>query len=229
VNPRLGLVVRATDAQGNGFEPNPSAAVEAGTRLSLGGIDGTVAVFQVKQKNMLVAADASAATQLAIGRARSQGLEVDLHGEVTDDLSLWASYAYVDAKTSDTFNDPNFGVAVPAGTQLLNVPRHMLSLQLGGGLLHVGEHSGEFTTRFTLPAYTVARAFAAYEVSRSTTLRLDVDNLFDQTSYTNSFSALWGQPGAPRSARLSISPDICATKSSASAPRPSRRSGLHTR
>ena len=235
VSPQLGLVYQASpalslyatygenfrplsgaDAQGNGFDPNQSRAVEAGAKFSLGGIDGTVAVFQVKQKNMLVAADASAATQLAIGQASSQGLEIDLQGELAKGLSLWASYAYVDATTSNTFNDANFGVPVPAGTRLLNVPQHTLSLQLvqamqlagrrlqvGGGLLHVGERPGEFTTRFQLPAYTVARAFAAYDVTPATTLRLDVDNLFNATYYTNSFSALWVQPGAPRSLRLS--------------------------
>jgi iron complex outermembrane recepter protein len=234
-SPQLGVVYRAgdalslyatygenfrplsgADAQGNGFEPNQSTSVEAGAKFSLGGIDGTVAVFQVQQKNILVAADASAATQLAIGKARSQGLEIDLQGEITKDLSLWASYAYVDAKTSNTFNDPNFGVAVPAGSRLLNVPKHTLSLQLvnsmavagrglqfGGGLVHVGQRSGEFTTNFKLPAYTVARAFAAYGLTKSTTLRLDVDNLFNETYYTNSFSALWVQPGTPRSARVS--------------------------
>lgn len=234
-SPQLGVVLRATDAlslyatygenfrplsgadaQGNGFEPNQSTSIEAGAKFSLGGIDATVAVFRVKQKNILVAADASAATQLAIGKARSQGLEIDLQGEITKDLSLWASYAYVDAKTSNTFNDPNFGVAVPARSRLLNVPKHTLSMQLvksvavggrglqfGGGLLHVGERSGEFTTHFKLPAHAVARAFAAYEVTRSTTVRLDVDNLFNETYYTNSFSALWVQPGTPRSTRVS--------------------------
>lgn len=235
ISPQLGLVYRTrdalslyatfgenfrplsgVDAQGKGFEPNQSKSVEAGAKLSLGGIDATVAVFQVKQTNILVAADASAATQLAIGKARSQGLEVDLQGELGQGLSLWASYAFVDAKTSNIFNDANFGVPVPAGTPLLNVPRHTLSLQLvksfhmagrglqfGGGLVHVGQRSGEFTTAFKLPAYTVARAFAAYGVTKSTTLRLDVDNLFNETYYTNSFSTLWVQPGAPRSARVS--------------------------
>lgn len=235
VSPQLGLVARAADAlslyaaygenfrplsgadaQGRGFEPNQSTSIEAGAKFSLGGIDGTVAVFRVRQKNMLVAADASAATQLAIGKARSQGLELDLQGELAEGLSLWASYACVDAKTANTFNDANFGVAVPAGSRLLNVPRHTLSLQLvksvawagrglqfGGGLLHVGERSGEFTTQFKLPAYTVVRAFAAYQLTQSTTLRLDVDNLFNEAYYTNSFSALWVQPGTPRSLRAS--------------------------
>jgi iron complex outermembrane receptor protein len=235
VSPQLGVVYRAgdalslyatygenfrplsgADAQGRGFEPNQSTAIEAGAKFSLGGIDSTVAVFQVEQKNMLVVDDPSAFTLAAIGKARSQGLEIDLQGEITEGLSLWASYAYVDAKTSNTFNDANFGVPVPAGTRLLNVPRHTLSLQLvnamalagrglqfGGGVIHVGQRPGEFTTDFKLPAYTVARAFAAYDLTKSATLRLDVDNLFNQTYYTNSFSALWVQPGAPRSARLS--------------------------
>ncbi len=237
VSPQLGLVVRAgdalslyatygenfrplsgVDAQGNGFAPNQSTSIEAGVKFSLGGIDGTVALFQVKQKNILVVDDPSAFTLAAIGKARSHGIEIDLQGEITDRLSLWASYAYVDAKTSNTFNDANFGVPVPAGTQLLNVPKHTLSLQLvqsialagrglqiGGGLVHVGQRSGEFTTNFKLPAYTVARAFAAYAVTKSMTVRLDVDNLFDETYYTNSFSALWVQPGATRSARVSAS------------------------
>jgi iron complex outermembrane receptor protein len=77
-------------------------------------------------------------------------------------------------------------------------------VQLGGGLLHVSSRSGEFTSGFTLPAYTVARAFAAVEVVQGATLRLDVDNLFDKTYYTNSFSALWVQPGTPRSVRASL-------------------------
>jgi iron complex outermembrane receptor protein len=235
VSPQLGLVFRAdpslslyatygenfrplsgVDARGNGFTPNQSTAAEAGAKFSVGGIDGTVAVFQVRQKNILVVDDPSALTLAAIGKAKSQGLEIDLHGEIANGYSIWASYAYVDAKTTNTFNDANFGVPVPAGTQLLNVPKQSLSMQLvksmtlagrglqvGGGVVHVGKRSGEFTTSFKLPGYTLARAFAAYDVTKAATLRLDVDNLFDETYYTNSFSTLWVQPGTPRSVRLS--------------------------
>jgi iron complex outermembrane receptor protein len=206
------------DARGNGFEPNQSTSFEVGTKFALGGIDGTVAVFQAKQSNILVVDDPSAFTLAAIGKAKSQGVEIDLQGEVIAGLSVWLSYAYVDAKTSNAFNDANFGVAVPAGSRLLNIPEHSVSLQLvqsipvagrglqfGGGMVYVGERSGEFTTNFKLPAYTVVRAFAAYEVTKATTLRVDIDNLFDETYYTNSFSALWVQPGSPRSARVSAS------------------------
>lgn len=206
------------DAQGRGFEPNQSASVEAGAKFMLadGAVEGTVAVFNVRQSNILVVDDPGAFTLAAIGKARSRGLELDLVGEIGGGLSLWASYAFVDAETSNTFNDANFGVPVPAGTRLLNVPRHSLSLQLvqattlagrelkvGGGVVHVGRRSGELVNAFELPAYTLARAFAAYSLNRSTTLRLDVDNLFDIVHYTSSFSSLWVQPGTPRSLRLS--------------------------
>ena len=237
-SPQLGLVFRAgetvslyatygenfrplsgTDAQGRGFEPNQSTSVEAGAKFSLAGgaIDANLALFRVEQENMLVVDDPSAFTLAAAGRATSRGIELDLNGELARGLTLWASYAWVDAQTRNTFNDANFGLPVPAGTRLLNVPEHTLSLQLvqalplagrgvqlGGGLLHVGRRSGEFTTGFELPAYTLARAFVAVELNKALTLRLDIDNLFDAVYYTNSFSALWVQPGAPRSARASL-------------------------
>jgi iron complex outermembrane receptor protein len=237
VSPQLGLVFQASptlalyatygenfrplsgvDARGNGFEPNQSTAIEAGGKFALAGgaIEGNLALFRVEQKNILVVDDPSAFTLAAIGKAKSRGVELDLNGELSPGLSLWASYAFVDAKTTNAFNDANFGAPVPAGTRLLNVPRHTLSLQLvqsmqwagrglqlGGGLVHVGRRPGEFITRFELPSYTVARAFAAYGLTKAITLRLDVDNLFDKTYYTNSFSALWVQPGTPRNTRLS--------------------------
>lgn len=237
-SPQLGLVFRAgeavslyatygenfrplsgTDAQGRGFEPNQSTALEAGVKFSLAGgaIDANLAVFRVEQENLLVVDDPSAFTLAAAGRASSRGLELDLNGELASGLTLWASYAWVDAQTRNRFNDANFGLPVPAGTRLLNVPEHTLSLQLvqalriagrgaqiGGGLLHVGRRSGEFTTGFELPAYTLARAFVAVDLNKALTLRLDIDNLFDAVYYTNSFSALWVQPGTPRSARASL-------------------------
>ncbi|MFN9746857.1 MAG: TonB-dependent siderophore receptor [Betaproteobacteria bacterium] len=237
-SPQLGLVFRAgetvsiyatygenfrplsgTDAQGRGFEPNQSTSIEAGAKFSLAGgaIAANLALFRVQQENILVVDDPSAFTLVAAGRATSRGVELDLNGELANGLTLWASYAWVDAQTRNTFNDANFGLPVPAGARLLNVPEHTLSLQLvkalriagrgaqfGGGLLHVGARSGEFTTGFELPAYTLTRAFVAVELGKALTLRLDIDNLFDEVYYTNSFSALWVQPGAPRSARASL-------------------------
>jgi iron complex outermembrane receptor protein len=67
----------------------------------------------------------------------------------------------------------------------------------------VDDRLGETGTTFELPGYTIARVFASYEINTAVSLRADVDNLFDETYYTNSFSRLWVQPGPTRQARVS--------------------------
>lgn len=191
--------------------------MEAGVKFILnnGGLIGTVAIFNVTQDNMLVVDDPEAFTSAAIGEAKSQGIEIDVNGELTDNLFLWASYTYVDAQTENAFYDANFGYTVEAGSALLNIPEHQLNLQLvqstelsgrpfeyGGGLLYVSERNGFFGTDFELPSYTIARVFASYNISNSITVRAEVDNLFDQAYYPNSFADVWVQPGTPRSYRL---------------------------
>lgn len=207
-----------SDANGQGHEPNQSTSIEAGIKFELNGgaLSGTFAVFNVKQDNILVVDNVETFSSAAIGEAESQGFEFDLTGEISDSLSIWASYTYVDAETKNEFFDPNFGRSVPAGSPLLNIPEQQLTLllvndfnifgkplALGSGLLHVGERNGYFGVDFDLPSYTTARAFADYEISDSIDLRFEVDNLFDEEYYTNSFADVWVQPGTPRSFRLS--------------------------
>jgi len=208
------------DANGDGFEPNQSTSAEVGVKFTLndGALFGTVAVFKVEQDNMLVVDDATAFTYAAIGEAQSKGIEIDLTGELTDTLEVWASYAYVDATIENSFFDANFGYTVEAGASLLNVPEQQLSLQLvqstvlygkaikfGGGLLHVGKRNGFFGTDFELPSYTTARAFVNYDVTDAIGITAEVNNLFDETYYTNSFADAWVQPGTPRNVKFSAS------------------------
>ncbi|TMP06171.1 TonB-dependent siderophore receptor [Pseudoalteromonas sp. S3178] len=208
------------DANGDGFEPNQSTSAEVGVKFTLndGALFGTVAVFKVEQDNMLVVDDPTAFTYAAIGEAQSKGIEIDLTGELTDTLEIWASYAYVDATIENSFFDANFGYTVEAGASLLNVPEQQLSLQLvqstdlygkaikfGGGLLHVGKRNGFFGTDFELPSYTTARAFVNYDVTDAIGITAEVNNLFDETYYTNSFADAWVQPGTPRNVKFSAS------------------------
>ena len=208
-----------SDREGRGFDPNQSTSLEVGVKAALldGAVNTTLTLFRVEQDRILVVDDPSAFTLAALGKAESEGLELDVSGSPMEGLSLWLSYAYVDAKTRNAFNDPNFGREIPAGNRLLNVPKHQANLQLarlltlggrplelGGGLLYVGERLGYFGTDFELPDYTVLRAFAAYDLHPKLALRVELDNLFDETYYTNSFSDLWVQPGAPLSWRVSM-------------------------
>ncbi|KCZ99078.1 TonB-dependent receptor for ferrichrome transport [Hyphomonas polymorpha PS728] len=207
-----------SDFAGNPFDPNKSKSIEGGIKFLLAGEDlvGTVSVFQIEQDNILVSDPANAGFSIAGGEAESKGLEIDLQGRLTQTLSVWMSYAYVDASLQNDVLDPDFALPVEAGSRLLNVPEHAFSLQVtqeaelagrplnfGGGLVYVGERLGEIGTNFELPDYTLLRAFAAYDLTPSLTLRAEVDNLTDETWYANSYSQLWVQPGTPRSFRVS--------------------------
>jgi iron complex outermembrane receptor protein len=206
------------DFNGRPFEANTSTSVETGLSFegAGGAWSGTMSLFHTQQANILVADPLNAGFSIAAGEAQSRGLEIDLQGQLPSGLDVWFSYAYIDAKVSDDVLDPNFALPVRAGAPLINIPEHSLSLQvthksqlagrpltLGGTVVVVDDRLGETGTSFELPGYAVARVFASYEVNEQLLLRADLDNLFDETYYTNSFSRLWVQPGAPRQARVS--------------------------
>ncbi len=208
------------DFGGNPFDPNQSEAIEGGVKYAArnGRLTATASVFSIKQSNILVADPVNADFQIAAGRASSRGFEFDLNGEILPRLDLWVSYAYVDAQIDNAVRDPNFGLPIPAGSPLINIPDHTLNVQLaytaqianrdlrlGGGVLHVGERLGEVGRNFELPAYTLARLFAEAEIGGGVRLRLDIDNLFNTRWFANSFSQLWVQPGTPRTARVTAS------------------------
>ncbi len=207
------------DVNGNGFDPNTTDAFEAGLKFELNGgrLQGIATYFRINQDNILVGDPDNPFNLLAIGSARSQGFEFDLSGEVTDGLNVLLSYAYVDAETRDAVLDPNFNLPIEAGARLINIPDHTLSAQIakdidimdrpgrvGAGVLHVGDRLGETASDFELPAYTTARIFADYSPIDGVNVGASIDNLFDEEFYTNSFSRLWVQPGAPRTWRLFV-------------------------
>jgi len=215
------------DFQGNQFDPNITESMEVGFKADLGEftdvVDGSIGLtlFRVEQSNFLVNDDRPEATAVGFfsipaGEAESTGVEFDANLNFTSNLSLWFSYAYTDAEFSNSFADADgFGFTIDAGDPVINSPEHQLSIQatqnfdvgeipgqIGGGLLYVGERNGFVGSDFTLPAYTTVRLFAEFEPFDGLSMRLDVDNLFDETFYTNSFANVWVEPGAPRRVRF---------------------------
>lgn len=234
VSPQIGVVYQATDTLSvyavygenfrplsgatdeNGLEPNLSESTEIGVKFVAndGALTGTFAVFDVDQSN--IATFDADFNPTAVGAAGSQGFELDITGNVTDTLSMWLSYAYVDAETKNDYTDFISFAFIPAGSDLLNIAEQQFSLQLAqqtniagkevtliGGVTHVGDRSGEFgDPTFRLPSYTTVRVAAAFDVTDSIGLRAEINNLFDEEYYTNSFADVWVQPGAPQNFRL---------------------------
>lgn len=207
------------DVAGRPFEPEESRSGEIGARVSFanGALTATLAVFTMKKKNVLTADPANPGFSIAIGAARSRGVEFDVNGRLPGDVDLWFSYAYVDAEATRDVLDPNFALAIRAGDRLINVPEHTASAQLsreftigglrfsaGASVLHVGRRLGETATTFDLPSYTIANVFAAWSPTERLELRARLDNAFDETYYQNSFSRLWVAPGAPRRGTVAL-------------------------
>lgn len=206
-------------AGGQIFDPETTRSAEIGAKLSLfdGQLEGTVALFELRKRNVLAADPANPGFSIPIGAARSRGAEIDLQGKLPGDLTLWFSYAYVDAEARRDVADPDFALPIRRGDPLINIPKHSLNLQLarrfalgetglnlGGGVQHVGRRLGEAGTRFFLPSHTLVRLFASVEITDRLELFGEVTNLFDDRWYANSYSQLWVQPGSPRAATATL-------------------------
>jgi iron complex outermembrane receptor protein len=73
-------------------------------------------------------------------------------------------------------------------------------ISVGGGVSYVGRRLGEtgYSPEFDLPSYTLINLVGAYAPTEHLKLTAHVDNLFDKTYYSSSYSRFWVAPGAPR-------------------------------
>ncbi|MFC3581878.1 TonB-dependent siderophore receptor [Sphingomonas hylomeconis] len=207
------------DAGGNVFEPETSKSIEAGVKLTaLGGrLTGTLSAYQLEKSNVLATDTLNPGFSVAIGKARSRGIEADLNGRLPGGIDLLLSYAYTDAEARSRVLDPNFSFQIEPGDPLINIPKHNLNLQaakrfkaggrdllLGAGVQHVGARNGETGTDFTLPSHTLFRVFGQADLIDGVQLFGSVANLLDDQWYANSYSPVWVQPGAPRTATIGL-------------------------
>lgn len=205
------------DVQRNPFAPEKTESGEVGAKFNSadGNLSGTLALYKMKKTNVLTADPVNSGQSIAIGKAESKGVEVDLLARLPWESQVMFSYAYTDAYSATSVLDPDFGRVVGNGDPLLNVPKHNASilatkdvnlgghkLTLGGGIKHVGKRLGETGTQFFLPAYTLGRVFATYEVMKNLSVTGEVTNVTDKVYYPASFAALWVYPGAPRQYQL---------------------------
>jgi iron complex outermembrane receptor protein len=165
-----------------------------------------------------------------VGEARSQGVELDIQGDLTRRWSILASYAFTDARVTQdqdiaTQIDP-FGNPVPVmtpgrtGKRLANTPEHAASLwmkyalndafTLAGGMFAMTEREVDADNTVDVPGYVrfdLAAAFR-HRLGRSwLKTQLNVLNLFDkeyfdpQTSFARTINV---SPTAPRTILASL-------------------------
>ncbi|WP_256675974.1 TonB-dependent siderophore receptor [Pseudomonas sp. Kh13] len=220
LTPQVGVFANASTSfkpnslgtQGQVYKPEKGLGYETGLKLDLfeSRLGATVALFHIDKDNVITT-DALG-DSVAAGKARSQGLDLQFSGQLSDAVRVIGAYAYIDAEVTkgDT--------AVPKGSDLLGIPQHAGSLlgvyefqhgalrgsDIGAAFSYVGERSGQAGSRFTLPAYSTVDLLAHYKASEQLTLGLNLNNLFDRKYYERAYNSVWVMPGEPRNFSLSL-------------------------
>jgi iron complex outermembrane receptor protein len=191
---------------GDPFEPERGEACEAGLKWQLldQQLGVTLAGFRTIRSNVLVPDPVDPDYSLQLGRADSQGVELDVVGNLTERWQLLANAAYIDARVSRDTD------AQLEGNRLPNVPycsaafwtRYDLirdccqNLGVTLGMTYVGHRAGDPDNSYLLPSYT--RWDAGLVAARGPIrLSLYAENLFDAWYITSSRNAQRNLPGAP--------------------------------
>jgi iron complex outermembrane recepter protein len=207
------------DADRNAFDPEETTAFEVGAKWEniADRFSGSIALFDTEKSNMLTS-EPDTGLSATLGEVESQGIEFNLITELTDNTSMELAYSYTDARTANDVINSDWGVPIPKGSRLINVADHIghLSLRyqtnfmgketyLATTVSYVGDRLGETTdANYILPSYTLVNVSAVMDFNSQLSLKLDINNLFDEEYFENSYHKLWTMPGSPINYTASI-------------------------
>ncbi|NEQ86958.1 MAG: TonB-dependent siderophore receptor, partial [Moorea sp. SIO2I5] len=178
------------NSSGEFIEPEKGEQFEVGSRAELleGRFVANLAFFHLTKQNVGVP-DPNFPSffgfAVAFGEQRSQGIELDLSGEILPGWDLIANYAYLDTEITED----NSGLE---GNRLFGVPEHSINLwsvyeiqsgdlqglNFGIGFNFVGERFGDNANSFELDSYFLTNAAIAYRRD-NWRVGLNFRNLFD--------------------------------------------------
>ena len=170
------------------FKPTTADQLEAGIKYlsSDRATKGTLAVFDIKQKNVVVADEINYRSQTQTGEIESKGFEISGSHMLNDWVDVAASYSYTDAEiTKDEFN-PDVVGNTPAQTA-----KHKATLwadyyatdklTLNAGVRYEGGMQLDKQNSDELPSVTLVDVGGSYQINPMLTLGASVNNLFDKT------------------------------------------------
>lgn len=204
------------DQSGNILEPETGFQFEAGLKISLfeERLLATASLYQIEKENVsafdnaFFIATGNIAFLPGISQ-RSEGFELDISGEVSDNFSILANYAYTDAE--DITNSVRLGNVAYNTFRLWGAydfdSGALDGFGIGAGVRYVGERTAQFDTT-PLDAYATfdAGVWYRYELDSEQTLkaRLNLKNLFGEDYIRRASTRDIAHPGEPFTATASI-------------------------
>ncbi|MEN8444322.1 MAG: TonB-dependent siderophore receptor [Cyanobacteria bacterium J06555_13] len=173
--------------EGELIEPERGTQFEIGARAEFGDISVNLAAYDITKTNIAVADPNNPGFSLAIGEAKSRGIELDVAGEILDGWNVIASGFINDTEVTE---GDNF---FPEGDRLRVAPENGASLWttyeiqqgdleglgFGAGVFFVGEAEAQLPNDFVIPSYTRFDASLFYKQD-SWEAQLNFQNLFDE-------------------------------------------------
>ncbi len=148
--------------------------------------------------------------QRAAGKVRSQGIDFEVSGALSENWNASASYTYVEAKYKQDANEDlegeYFDQTKPRHLYKLatvyNLPGELHQWRVGGDV--IGQNATQNTEYdFEQEGYALVGLMVGYKVNEHIDTRVNINNLFDKHYYSGiSFGNL--NYGAPRNAMFSV-------------------------
>ena len=201
--------------QGTTFAPYQTKQYELGTKYQIGSWLNTLALYQIEKPE--VYQDTSSKAVKDDAETRSRGIELSTAGQLTEDLSLMANLAYIDAEYVKS------GTASQVGNTVIGTPDFTAGLGLdykipvveglsvNGRASYISEQYLDTTNKLELPDYTIVDLGAKYATKIggvNTIFRANVNNLTDEKYWSGVFGNNYAILGAGRTYKLGVTFDF---------------------
>ncbi len=200
----------ATDIDGNRLDPIEGSSMETGVKGEWldGKLYANLALFRIEQTNLAEPIAGTTPTAYrAMDGVSSQGVELELAGELLPGWEASAGYSYVDIEDSEGNTTKTYTPRQSAKLATTYQLPMMEQLKLGANVkwqddIYVDLGAGR---EIRQDAYALLGLMAKYEFTPRLDATLNIDNLTDE-KYLNSL--YWGGSqafyGEPRNAKLSV-------------------------
>jgi iron complex outermembrane recepter protein len=205
-----GVAPQTAVNSGEVLDPNTTEQLEAGVKAEFGGALVTFGYFDIDRVSSFVNPANNRFTQ--DGRTSYKGFEFSASGEVSENLSIYATAMSLDATQERALNPlvvgkrpentPKFTGSLFLEYRLQSVP----GLALSGGLFHTGDRPINATNSAIVGGFTTLDLGARYTTDafgNETTFRLYADNVTRKRYWSATASSLLN-PNLPPTLKLSI-------------------------
>ena len=190
--PQIGV-----DVRGNGYDPLEGEQYEVGLKYQPPGINSfiQIAAFELTQKNTLTTDPTSPVNQVAVGKIRVRGVEMEAVADLANGLSLIGSATFLDPEITES-NTPGEEGHRPSGVpktaaglyadyRFIRFSGPLSGLGIGAGVRFVGNTAATNTGGAVVPSVTLFDAGIRYDLSKLSNrmqgleLAVNASNLFD--------------------------------------------------